>query len=117
MKKTILISAVVLLSVGAFAAETNATPEQIEAKYTAAIEGRTADILKILVLSDMSDPAANKVLKFPKTFRGLKNIWCAVIVGGDPDPRIPNTATFSATPRVMGLKVKAWRFQSRQLVK
>ena len=57
MKKTILISAVVLLSVGAFAAETNATPEQIEAKYTAAIEGRTADILKILVLSDTNRAA------------------------------------------------------------
>lgn len=32
--------------------DTNATPGQVEAKYTAAIEGRTADILKILALDD-----------------------------------------------------------------
>jgi hypothetical protein len=52
MKKNILIVAVALLAVVAFAAQTNSTPEQAEAKYTAAIEGRTADILKILSLAD-----------------------------------------------------------------
>ena len=47
----------VLLAVAAFAAETNSTPEQAEAKYTAAIEGRTADILKILALTDADKTA------------------------------------------------------------
>lgn len=37
--------------------ETNLSPEQIEAKYTAAIEGRTADILKILDLPDTNKAA------------------------------------------------------------
>jgi ATP-dependent Lon protease len=46
------IAAVAVLSFAAFAAETNSTPEQAEAKYTAAIEGRTADILKVLALTD-----------------------------------------------------------------
>lgn len=47
-----------MLSVILFAAsvlgvdDTNATPEQLEAKYTAAIEGRTTDILKTLSLED-----------------------------------------------------------------
>jgi len=36
---------------------TNQTPEQIEAKYTKAIEGRTADILKILALEDHAKAA------------------------------------------------------------
>ncbi len=52
MKKAILLLMVATFSTVAFAADTNATPEQVEAKYTAAIEGRTADILKILDLSD-----------------------------------------------------------------
>ena len=52
MKKPMFIAAVAMLSFAAFAAETNSTPEQAEAKYTAAIEGRTADILKILALTD-----------------------------------------------------------------
>ena len=41
----------------AFAADTNSTSEQVEAKYTAAIEGRTADILKVLDLSDTNKAA------------------------------------------------------------
>ena len=52
MKKIILITAIALFSVFAFAAETNSTPQQIEAGYTAAIEGQTADILKVLALTD-----------------------------------------------------------------
>ena len=52
---TILVS---LLTVNVFAAaDTNATPEQIEAKYTKAIEGRTADILKVLALDDQAKAA------------------------------------------------------------
>jgi len=57
MKKTILIAAVALLTVAAFAAETNSTPGSTEAKYTAAIEGRTADIMKILALTDADKTA------------------------------------------------------------
>ncbi len=59
MKKTLFAIAAMMLVVSAEAAkekpaatETNLTPEQIEAKYTQAIEGRTADILKVLELSD-----------------------------------------------------------------
>ena len=57
MIQKILIAAIALLSFGAFAAETNLTPQQIEANYTKAIEGRTADILKILALSDTNKAA------------------------------------------------------------
>jgi hypothetical protein len=57
MKKTLLTLAVlaiacVLFVPGTRAAETNAAPADAEAKYTAAIENRTADILKILALTD-----------------------------------------------------------------
>jgi hypothetical protein len=58
MKMKILATVFALWSVVAFAAETNLTPPEAEAKYTAAIEGRTADILKILALSD-----TNKISK------------------------------------------------------
>jgi ATP-dependent Lon protease len=54
----------VLLTLSALAAsddsttvKTNPTPAQVEAKYTAAIEGRTADILKVLALSDTNQAA------------------------------------------------------------
>src|SRR5690348_2714941 len=52
MIKTISIAAALLLCVAAFAAETNPASADAEAKYTRAIEGRTAAILKILALSD-----------------------------------------------------------------
>jgi len=59
MKNKLIALMVILLAVPARAAnekssatDTNVTPEQIEAKYTQAIEGRTADILKVLGLSD-----------------------------------------------------------------
>ena len=52
MKKIIFLAAFAVLPAAIFAAETNSTPGQIEAKYTVAIEGRTADILKVLDLSD-----------------------------------------------------------------
>jgi len=42
---------------GNAAAQTNQPAEQAEAKYTAAIEGRTADILKVLALTDASTAA------------------------------------------------------------
>jgi hypothetical protein len=58
MKKLILFFAVSLLAFSGRAADTNMTPEQVEAKYTATIENRTADILKVLSLDD-----TNKVAK------------------------------------------------------
>lgn len=57
MKNTILVAVFALFSAAAFAGETNATPNQAEAKYTAAIEGRTADILKVLALADTNKAA------------------------------------------------------------
>ena len=49
---------VLLLAGSAWAAtDTNPTPDQIEANYTRAIEGRTADILKVLGLSDTNHSA------------------------------------------------------------
>lgn len=63
MKKIFLLAALGSLMVlpasakDKTATETKLTPEQTEAKYTAAIEGRTADILKILALSDTNKVA------------------------------------------------------------
>jgi Spy/CpxP family protein refolding chaperone len=71
MKKSMLIAAIVLLAIAAFAAGTNSTPEQTEAKYTAAIEGRTADILKILALTD-TDKAAKVHDGIMAQYRALK---------------------------------------------
>jgi hypothetical protein len=58
------LATILLLAVPVFAApekaavtETNLTAEQIEAKYTQAIEGRTADILKALELRDTNRSA------------------------------------------------------------
>lgn len=63
MKQSFLLIALAALLVATAAAkdkaatETNLPPEQTEAKYTAAIEGRTADILKILALTDADKTA------------------------------------------------------------
>jgi hypothetical protein len=58
MKTTLIAITAMMLAVSARAAtETNLTPEQTEAKYTQAIEGRTADILKALELSDTNQSA------------------------------------------------------------
>jgi len=56
MKQTLLFIVAVLAvtSSTVFSAETNQEPEQAEAYYTKAIEGRTADILKTLALTDTS---------------------------------------------------------------
>src|SRR5215469_3430883 len=56
MKQSIFL-AVLLFAAPILAADTNSTAADVEAKYTAAIEGRTADILKVLSLSD-ADKAA-----------------------------------------------------------
>jgi hypothetical protein len=57
MKKLITLAALATLALTAPAAETNFLPEQVEANYTKAIEGRTADILKVLALSDAEKTA------------------------------------------------------------
>src|ERR1041385_562558 len=73
MIEKILVTVLALLSVVTFAAETNLTAQQVEANYTKAIEGRTADILKVLALSD-----TNKIAKVHDTiiaqYRAL-NAW------------------------------------------
>jgi Spy/CpxP family protein refolding chaperone len=51
-EKTDFNPAAALFSTAIFAQETNSISEQIELKYTAAIEGRTTEILKVLALSD-----------------------------------------------------------------
>jgi hypothetical protein len=58
------LATILLLAVPVFAAlkemaasDTNPTPEQVEAKYTQAIESRTTDILKVLELSDTNRSA------------------------------------------------------------
>lgn len=55
--KILIIFSGFWLAVSVFAAETNSTPEQAEAKYTAAIESRTAAILKTLALADTNQNA------------------------------------------------------------
>ena len=55
--KILITFAALWLAVSALAAETNSTPEQTEAKYTAAIEARTAAILKVLSLDDTNKAA------------------------------------------------------------
>jgi hypothetical protein len=64
MKRILTALAALLLALPVLAAneklsatDTNLTPEQIEAKYTQAIEGRTADILNVLELSDTNRSA------------------------------------------------------------
>ncbi len=52
MMTKILIAAFAFLSRRHVCAETNLTPQEAEAKYSQAIEGRTAEILKILALSN-----------------------------------------------------------------
>jgi hypothetical protein len=63
MKKLWSIFAVVILALSAFAADdqstaTNAAPDQAEeAKYTATLQARSADILKVLALDDTNNAA------------------------------------------------------------
>lgn len=52
MKKSVIMVCLALGAASAFGAETNSTPQYAEAKYTAAIENRTAEILKVLALTD-----------------------------------------------------------------
>ena len=55
----------------ASAAQTNAASAEAEAKYTAAIEGRTADILKVLGLADTNKSAKVHVIILDQ-YRALK---------------------------------------------
>lgn len=57
MKRILLTLASAVLAISAGAADTHSAPAPAEAKYSAAIEARTADILKILALSDAEKSA------------------------------------------------------------
>jgi len=58
MNKTLFILPIILLTGSVFAApETNRVPGEDEAKYTQVIEGRTADILRVLELTDTNRAA------------------------------------------------------------
>lgn len=71
--KFIAILSAFWLAVSAFAAETNSVAGQAGAKYTAAIEGRTADILKALALAD-TNRAAKVRATIIAQYRAL-NAW------------------------------------------
>ena len=107
MKKLLFVLVAGLLANFAAAAETNATPEQIEAKYTAAIEGRTTDILQILALTD-----TNKSAKVHDTimaqYRALK-LWHE-----ENDPKLKAAkADTNATGQIrVSLKVRHGKFIS-----
>ena len=77
MKKSLLLTALAALLLSTAGAKdkaadkTNSTPEQSEANYTKAIEGRTADILKILALTD-ADKSAKVHDAIIAQYRALK---------------------------------------------
>jgi hypothetical protein len=73
MKKFFFLTAALLFSAAILAADTNSLPADVEAKYTAAIEGRTADILKTLALSD-TDKATRVHDAIITQYRAL-NAW------------------------------------------
>ena len=57
MKKFICFAILAAFSAAILAADTNPPSAAVEAKYTASIEGRTAEILKVLALSDTNRAA------------------------------------------------------------
>ena len=57
MKKFILFTVIAAFSARLLAADTNLASAAVEAKYTASIEGRTTEILKVLALSDTNQTA------------------------------------------------------------
>jgi hypothetical protein len=57
MKMYILLAAIACFSVAAFASDTIIPAADADAKYNATIEGRTAEILKVLALSDTNQAA------------------------------------------------------------
>jgi hypothetical protein len=57
MKRFIFSILFALLPVAIMAADTGGTPGDAETKYTASIEGRTAEILKVLALGDTNKAA------------------------------------------------------------
>jgi hypothetical protein len=78
MGKILSTAAVLLFAASVFAADnkssdTNTTPVQLETKYTAAIESRTADILKALSLGDTNQ--AQKVHDIIITQYRALNAW------------------------------------------
>jgi hypothetical protein len=73
MTRQIIVAAIVLFSYAMFAADTNSPSAQVEANYTRAVEGRTAEILKILALTD-TNKAANVHDIIIAQYRAL-NAW------------------------------------------
>jgi hypothetical protein len=73
MKKLVCLALIALFSISVFAADTNVTTADTEAKYTAAIEGRTTDIVKVLALND-ADKAAKVHDIIIAQYRAL-NAW------------------------------------------
>jgi len=99
MKKLFPILLLALFAFAATAAEDDATPltpAQAEAKYTATLEGRAADILKILALTDTSHAAKVHDLIIAQ-YRAL-NAWHATndaaVKAARKDP--------AATARILG---------------
>lgn len=74
MKKLLSTISALLFAASVLAADdTNVTSAQLEAKYTAAIEGRTADILKALALDDTNK--AQKVHDIIIAQYRALNVW------------------------------------------
>jgi len=71
MKKILFPLAVLFLAFTSFAADTNSPTAETESKYSAAIEGRTADILKILALTE-ADKSAKVHDAIIAQYRALK---------------------------------------------
>ena len=99
MKKISLIVAAGLFALSLAAAETNSMPESAEAKYTAAIEGRTADILKALALTD-ADKAAKVHDAILAQYRAL-NAW-----HNENDAKLKASAKDTTAPQVEAVKDK-----------
>jgi hypothetical protein len=86
MKKTMLFITFSLLAASAVAqAETNAVPDEAEANYANAIEGRTEDILKILSLDD-TNKAAKVHITILAQYRALR-AW-----HDENDPKLKSAA-------------------------
>jgi len=71
MKNKLCLLAAVFSAIAIFAADTNSPTAETESKYSAAIEGRTADILKILALTD-ADKSAKVHDAIIAQYRALK---------------------------------------------
>jgi hypothetical protein len=81
MKKILFSAITALFCLSVWGAETNPPPDAAAAKYTAALEGRAAEILKVLALGD-ADKAARVHDIIIAQYRAL-NAW-----HNDNDPKL-----------------------------